>query len=58
LTNIGVVQPLTDFLTVRHGVNIAKADEQIALAQHQTGIREVASGVEWLYWGRPRNKDY
>jgi outer membrane protein TolC len=51
LANVGVVQPLTDLLKVRQGVKIAKADEQIALAQQQKGIREVASGVEQLYWG-------
>ena len=49
--NIGVVQPITDLLKVRQGVKIARADEQIALAQRDAGIRELASGVEQLYWG-------
>ncbi len=51
LANVGVVQPLTDLLKVRQGVKIARADEQIALAQQEEGIRKVASGVEQLYWG-------
>ena len=49
--NVGVVQPLTDLLKVRQGVKIARADEQIAQAQQEEGIRKVASGVEQLYWG-------
>ena len=49
----GVVQPLTDLLKVRQGVKIARADEQIAQAQQEEGIRKVASGVEQLYWGWP-----
>ena len=49
--NVGVVQPLTDLLKVRQGVKIAQADEQIALAQREQGIRKLASGVEQLYWG-------
>ena len=49
--NVGMVQPLTDLLKVRQGVKIARADEQIALAQRDKGIRELASGVEQLYWG-------
>ena len=49
--NVGVVQPLTDLLKVRQGVKIARADEQIALAQRDAGIRKLASGVEQLYWG-------
>jgi outer membrane protein TolC len=51
LANIGVVQPLTDLLKVRQGVKIARADEQIAQAQREAGIRKLASGVEQLYWG-------
>ena len=49
--NAGVVQPLTDLLKVRQGVKIARADEGIAQAQQEKGIRELASGVEQLYWG-------
>jgi outer membrane protein TolC len=48
---IGVVQPITDILKIRQGVKIAQADEQIARAKWQQGIRDVASGVEQLYWG-------
>jgi outer membrane protein TolC len=51
ITNIGTVQPITDLLKVRQGVKIAQADEQIAQAQLQRGMREVASGVQQLYWG-------
>jgi outer membrane protein len=51
VANIGAVQPLTDLLKVRQGVKIAQADEQIAQAQEEEGIRKVASGVEQLYWG-------
>ena len=32
-------------------MKIARADEQIARAQQEEGIRKVASGVEQLYWG-------
>src|SRR5947209_13828618 len=49
--NVGVVQPITDLLKVRQGVKIAQADQQIAEAQQEEGIRKVASGVEQLYWG-------
>jgi outer membrane protein TolC len=48
---IGAVQPLTDLLKVRQGVKIARADEQIAQAQREEGIRKLVSGVEQLYWG-------
>lgn len=48
---IGAVQPLTDIFKIRQGVKIAQADEQIARAQQQQGIRDLASGVEQLYWG-------
>ena len=51
VANIGVVQPITDILKIRQGVKIARADEQIALAQREKGVRELASGVEQLYWG-------
>jgi outer membrane protein TolC len=47
----GVVQPITDLLKVRQGVKIARADEGIAQAQLEKGIRELVSGVEQLYWG-------
>jgi outer membrane protein TolC len=46
-----VVQPLTDVFKIRQGVKIAQADQHIAEAQWQKGIRELASGVEQLYWG-------
>jgi outer membrane protein len=48
---VGVVQPLTDVFKIRQGVKIAQADQHIAEAQWQKGIRELASGVEQLYWG-------
>ncbi len=48
---INATQPITDLLKVRQGVKIAQADEQIALAQAEKGVRELASGVEQLYWG-------
>src|SRR5262249_43536914 len=44
-------QPLTDLLKVCQGTKIARADEQIAQAQLEKGIRELVSGVEQLYWG-------
>jgi outer membrane protein TolC len=48
---LAAVQPLTDVFKIRQGVKIAQADQHIAEAQWQKGIREVASGVEQLYWG-------
>jgi outer membrane protein TolC len=48
---VTAVQPLTDLLKVRQGVKIAQADEQIARAQLEGGIRKLVSGVEQLYWG-------
>jgi outer membrane protein TolC len=45
------VQPITDLLKVRQGVRLALADEQIAQAQLEKGVRELLSGVEQLYWG-------
>jgi outer membrane protein TolC len=45
------VQPITDLLKVRQGVKIAQADEQIARAELEKGTRELASGVEQLFWG-------
>ena len=51
ITNVGTVQPITDLLKVRQGVKIAQADQQIAMSQLHKGMREVASGVEQLYWG-------
>ena len=36
---------------MRQGVRIAQADEGIAQAQWEKGIRELASGVEQLCWG-------
>jgi outer membrane protein len=51
LASLNVVQPITDLLKVRQGVRIAQADQQIAQAQWEKGVRELASGVEQLYWG-------
>jgi outer membrane protein TolC len=48
---VNVLQPITDLLKVRQGVKIAQADEQIAKADLEKGTRELASGVEQLYWG-------
>ena len=48
---VGAVQPITDLLKVRQGVKIAQADQGIAQAQREKGIRELASGVEQVYWG-------
>ncbi len=50
-SNLNVLQPITDLLKVRQGVNLARADEQIAQVELEKGIRELASGVEQLYWG-------
>lgn len=50
-TTVNVLQPLSDLLKVRQGVKIAQADEQIAKAELERGIRELVSGVEQLYWG-------
>jgi outer membrane protein TolC len=44
-------QPITDLLKVRQGVLIAKADQQIAQAEWEKGVRAVLIGVEQLYWG-------
>src|SRR5262249_10600303 len=49
--NLGFVQPLTDLLKVRQGVRIAEADQRIAQAEVDKGIRDLVSGVEQLYWG-------
>src|SRR5262249_46002105 len=38
---VTAVQPLTDLLKVRQGVKIAQADEQIARAQLEGGIRKL-----------------
>jgi outer membrane protein TolC len=46
-----VVQPLTDLFKIRQGVKLAQADEQIAQAQLDKGVRALLSGVEHLYWG-------
>jgi outer membrane protein len=51
VTNIVLVQPITDLLKVQDGVRIAKADEQIAQAQLEKGTRELLSDVDQLYWG-------
>jgi outer membrane protein TolC len=51
LASVFAVQPITDLLKVRQGVKIAQADEQIAQAQLEAGVRKVASGVEQLFWG-------
>jgi outer membrane protein TolC len=48
---LNVVQPITDLLKVRQGVKIAVADQNIAQAELEKGARELASGVEQLYWG-------
>jgi outer membrane protein TolC len=49
--NFGAAQPITDLLKVRQGVKIAQADQGIAQAQLEKGIRALVSGVEQLYWG-------
>ncbi len=49
--NVGVLQPITDLLKVRQGVAIARADEGIAQAELEAGVRKLVSGVEQLYWG-------
>jgi outer membrane protein TolC len=51
IANIGALQPITDLLKVRQGVNIARADQQIAQAELEEGTRKLLSGVEQLYWG-------
>jgi outer membrane protein TolC len=48
---VGAVQPITDLLKVRQGVKIAQADQQIAQAEVDKGVRDLVSGVEQLYWG-------
>jgi outer membrane protein TolC len=50
-STITFLQPITDLLKVRQGVKIAQADYEIADAQRAKGEREVASGVEQLFWG-------
>lgn len=51
VATIGAVQPITDLLKVRQGVNVAQADEGIARAQLDKGVRDLVSGVAQLYWG-------
>jgi outer membrane protein len=51
MVNVNVIQPITDLLKVRQGVKIARADQQIAQAELEKGIRNMVSGVEQLYWG-------
>ena len=51
LAQFGAVQPITDLLKVRQGVRIAQADEGIARAELEKGTRDLASGVEQLFWG-------
>jgi outer membrane protein TolC len=51
VNTIAILQPITDLLKVRQGVQLARADEQIAQAQLEKGTRELLSGVEQLYWG-------
>jgi outer membrane protein len=46
-----VAQPITLLLKVRQAVRIAQADQQIAQAELEKGIRALSSGVEQLYWG-------
>src|SRR5262245_42756643 len=48
---IFAAQPITDLLKVKQGVRIAQADQGIAQAQWDKGIRDLASGVEQLCWG-------
>jgi outer membrane protein TolC len=50
-SSVSVVQPITDLLKVRQGVAIARADAGIAAAEAEKGARELASGVEQLFWG-------
>jgi outer membrane protein TolC len=48
---VNVLQPITDLLKVRQGVRIAVADQHIAQAEWEKGVRTLVSGVEQLYWG-------
>ena len=41
---VNVAQPITDLMKVRQGVRIAQADEGIAQAEWEKGIRALASG--------------
>ncbi|WZP00200.1 TolC family protein [Isosphaeraceae bacterium EP7] len=50
-TNVTVLQPITDLIKVRQGVQVAQADENIAQAQLEKGMRELLGGMEQLYWG-------
>src|SRR5262245_10739720 len=50
-STVNVVQPITDLLKIRQGVKIAQADAGIAAAEAEKGARELASGVEQLFWG-------
>jgi outer membrane protein TolC len=49
-STVTAIQPLTDLFKVKQGVEIARADQAIAQAQLEQGIRKVASGTEQLYW--------
>jgi outer membrane protein TolC len=51
IANISALQPITDLLKVRQGVKLAQADQQVAQAQLEAGMRKLVSGVEQLYWG-------
>jgi outer membrane protein TolC len=51
LTSFYAVQPITALLKIRQGVNIARADEQIAQADLEKANRAISAGVEQLFWG-------
>ncbi len=49
--SVTAIQPLTPLLKVRHGVDAAASDEQIAKEHVRRGRHEVAYAVEQLYYG-------
>ncbi len=48
---VHVTQPLTPLFKIRQAVRIARADEQIAQIHVEKARRELAAGVEQLYFG-------
>jgi outer membrane protein TolC len=51
VATVTAVQPITALLKVHQGVNVAKADEQIAHSQALQADQAIASGVAQLYCG-------
>lgn len=51
ISGVTALQPITKLIAIHAAVEIAKADESIAHAQLEKGVRDVASGVTQIYYG-------